>query len=149
LQLVFPIGRARINEVIKEGGRQKILDYITTAYQNSFGAEKTVAEVKKMGGNEAELRWASMTGIYHFSNNDPKDLVRLVPYTYHVHAKFYEMMDDLTEYSIPYEALIKILAQGGYTGYLSSEYEGAREEFQTSAQIRMQQVMFRKVLGAL
>jgi hypothetical protein len=140
--------RARVADIIKAGGREKILDYIGGAYQNNLGAEKTMAEVKKMGGNDVEMRWASMGGIYHFSNNNPKDLEPLVPYTYHVHAKFYEMMDDLNEYSIPsYQELIRILMRGGYTGYLSSEYEGARDEFQTSAQIRMQQVMFRKVLA--
>jgi hypothetical protein len=93
------------------------------------------------------LRWASIAGIYHFSNNDPKDLARLVPYTYHVHAKFYEMTDDLREYSIPYEKVIPVLVQGGFNGYLSSEYEGERDRFQTSAQIRMQHAMFRRLLG--
>jgi sugar phosphate isomerase/epimerase len=76
-------------------------------------------------------------------------MARLAPYIYHIHAKFYEMMDDLHEYSIPYEKVIPVLAAGGYSGYLSSEYEGAREDFQTSAQIRMQQVMLKRLLAAV
>jgi len=139
--------RARLARLMQQGARENILDYITQAYQNNVGPEKTVAEVKKMGGNDVELRWASIAGIYHFSNNDPKDLARLVPYTYHVHAKFYEMTDDLREYSIPYEKVIPVLVQGGFNGYLSSEYEGERDRFQTSAQIRMQHAMFRRLLG--
>lgn len=139
--------RSRNKPLLRAGARQNVLDYIAQAYADNLGAEKTVAEVEKMGGNGIEKEWASMAGIYHFSNNDPKDLARLVPYTYHVHAKFYEMMDDLTEYSIPYAQVIPVLASGGYRGYLSSEYEGEREDFQTSAQIRMQFVMLKKLLG--
>lgn len=138
---------ARLVELIRQGARENILQYITEAYQKNLGPEKTTAEVQKMGGNEAEMRWASIAGIYHFSNNDPKDLARLVPYTFHVHAKFYEMTDDLKEYSIPYEKVIPVLVQGGFDGYLSSEYEGDREQFQTSTQIRLQHAMFRKLLG--
>jgi sugar phosphate isomerase/epimerase len=138
---------ARLAGLVRQGAREKVLEYITEAYQKNLTAEKTVAEVKAMGGNDVELRWASIAGIYHFSNNDPKDLARLVPYTYSVHAKFFEMTDDLTEYSIPYDKVIAVLVQGGYAGYLSSEYEGERSDFQTSAQIRLQHAMFRKLLG--
>ncbi len=139
--------RAQTARVLAQGARQNIVDFIGKAYMDNMGADKTVAAVAKMGGNEVEKRWASMAGIYHFSNNNPKDLARLVPYTYHVHAKFYEMMDDLHEYSIPYEEIIPVLAAGGYSGYLSSEYEGAREDFQTSSQVRMQHVMLRRLLA--
>ncbi len=141
--------KSHLTELRREGARDNILDYINRAYEENLGAEKTVAEVVKMGGNEAEQKWGSMAGIYHFSKNDPKDMARLAPYIYHVHAKFYEMMDDLHEYSIPYETVIPVLAAGGYSGYLSSEYEGAREDFQTSAQIRLQQVMLKRLLAAV
>jgi sugar phosphate isomerase/epimerase len=139
--------RHRVAGLIKQGARENILDYITQAYQNHLGPAKTVVEVKKMGGNEIEQRWASVAGIYHFSNNDPKDLAPLVPYVYHVHAKFFEVTNELSEYSIHYEDIIPVLAQGGYQGYLSSEYEGPREDFQTSTQIRMQHAMIRKLLA--
>ena len=139
--------RSRLAVLQREGARENILDFIGKAYMDNLGADKTVAEVAKMGGNDVEKRWASMAGIYHFSNNDPKDMAKLAPYIYHVHAKFYEMMDDAHEYSIPYEKIIPVLSEGGYSGYLSSEYEGAREDFQTSAQIRMQFVMLKRLLG--
>jgi sugar phosphate isomerase/epimerase len=140
--------RNRISGLIKEGARENVLDFITKAYQERLGPEKTVAEVKKMGGNAAEVRWAGVAGIHHFSNNDPKDLLRLVPYTYHVHAKFFEMTDDLHEYSIPYEQIIPVLVEGGYQGYLSSEYEGPRGDLQTTTQIRLQHAMLKKLLAA-
>lgn len=42
-------------------------------------------------------------------------------------AKFWDMSDDLTDPHIPWEGVIKALVEGGYSGFLSSEYEGRRE----------------------
>jgi hypothetical protein len=139
--------RRTLQNLVQQGARQNILDYLASAYEQKLGPEKTVAEVKKMGGNEVEIRYAGIAGVYHLSNNDPKDLAPLMPYVYHVHAKFYEMTADLHEYSIPYEEIIPVLVAGGYNGYLDSEYEGSREEYTTSAAIRAQHAMLRKLLG--
>jgi sugar phosphate isomerase/epimerase len=139
--------RRVIENLLKQGARKDILEYIVSAYQSKVGPIKTVDEVKKMGGNEVELRYAGVAGIYHMSNNDPKDLAPLVPYCYHVHAKFYEITDQLREYSIPYEEVLPVLDKGGYAGYLSSEYEGSREEYTTSAAIRAQHAMMKTILG--
>jgi hypothetical protein len=62
------------------------------------------------------------------------------------------MLDNYTEYSIPYEEIIPILIKGGYNGYLSSEYEGNRHiqdvyEVDSVEQVRRQQVMFKRLLG--
>jgi hypothetical protein len=70
---------------------------------------------------------------------------------FHIHAKFYEMIDDETEYSIPYDEVIPVLEEGGYQGYLSSEYEGNRHiqdvfEVDSVEQVRRQQEMFMKLL---
>lgn len=67
---------------------------------------------------------------------------------FHIHAKFYEMQDDLTEYSIPYKDIISVLKKGGFEGYLSSEYEGNRHiqdvfEVDSVEQVRRQQEMFK------
>jgi hypothetical protein len=80
--------RSTKTRLVQQGARENIVDYIISAYQQRLGPEKTVAEVKRMGGNEVELNFAGIAGIYHSSNNDPKDLLPLVPYCYHVHGKF-------------------------------------------------------------
>ena len=58
---------------------------------------------------------------------DPADLVDLMPYVVHVHAKFWDMTDDLTDPHIPYDGIVRALVEGGFTGSVSSEYEGPRE----------------------
>lgn len=62
------------------------------------------------------------------------------------------MQDDYTEYSIPYEQIIPLLIEGGYDGYLSSEYEGNRHiqdafPMDSVEQVRRQHVMFKRLLG--
>jgi sugar phosphate isomerase/epimerase len=133
------------NMALKMGAREKIIQYIISAYQENLGPAKTMAEVKKMGGNETELVFASIGGIYHFSNNDPKDLIKFLPYSYHIHGKFWGMSEDLHEYSVPYENVIPLVAQNGFGGYISSEYEGSRDIYDASIALRRQQLMLRKL----
>lgn len=78
---------------------------------------------------------------------DPADLAAVMPYVFHVHAKFWDMTDDLTDPYIPWDRVIKALVEGGYKGSLSSEYEGRRDLFRASDVVRRQQVMLRRLLA--
>ena len=98
--------RGTIERYVEQGAKREIIEYIISAYQQNLGPEKTVEEVKKMGGGEIEQRYAGVSGIYHSSNNDPEDLSIVAPWVYHTHAKFYDMMEDLTDYSINYPAVL-------------------------------------------
>ena len=72
---------------------------------------------------------------------DPRKLIPFLPYIFHMHAKFWVMTKELNETSIPYDKVVEALTEGGYDGYLSSEYEGARTMFEASEQIRRQFAM--------
>ncbi len=78
---------------------------------------------------------------------DPADLAEVMPYVYHIHGKFWEMTDDLTDPHIPWDRVIKALVEGGYKGSISSEYEGARDLFRASDMLRRQHVMLRRLLA--
>ena len=99
-----------------------------------------------MGGNEIELEFAGLGGAYHFSWNDPKDLAKILPYSYHFHAKFWEMTDDFKEYSIPYEDVIPVILKTGYDWWYSSEYEGPRGLYEASKANRKHHYMLRKLM---
>jgi sugar phosphate isomerase/epimerase len=77
---------------------------------------------------------------------DPADLLDLMPYVAHVHAKFWEMTDNLTDPHTPYDAIVRALVEGGYKGSLSSEYEGPRDLYLASNVLRRQQLMMRRLL---
>ncbi len=105
-----------------------------------------------MGGNDAELRIAGPSGIYHGSYNNanrnkPEALAQYIPYIKHVHGKFWEMTEDLKEYSIPYDKVIPVLIKGGFDGFICSEYEGDRSVFRGQIQLRRQHYMIRQLLA--
>jgi sugar phosphate isomerase/epimerase len=144
----FP--RVRSNRYIRRGAHPHIVQYISEVYARHDGLESLVEDVKRMGANELDLAMAN--DIQHMTYVNPRRLLEFMPLIIHIHAKFYEMLDDYTEYSIPYEEIIPVLIEGGYSGYLSSEYEGNRHiqdafEVDSVEQVRRQQVMFTRLLG--
>jgi sugar phosphate isomerase/epimerase len=64
----------------------------------------------------------------------PEDILEIIPYIISIHGKFYEMTEipgkpgQYEDVSIDYENVIKYLKQGGYNGYINSEYEGQRSQ---------------------
>jgi sugar phosphate isomerase/epimerase len=100
------------------------------------------------GNPEPELRERVAREMSKPMNEDPADLVDLLPYVVHVHAKFWDMTDDLTDPHVPYDDVVKALVDGGYAGSLSSEYEGARDLYLASDMVRRQQAMLRRLVPA-
>jgi sugar phosphate isomerase/epimerase len=48
----------------------------------------------------------------------------ILPYTRHIHGKFYEITPEGIEPNIPYPQLMAFLRKNGYTGTISAEWEG-------------------------
>ncbi len=139
---------------LRRGVRESVAEYVCKAFEQDLGPEKTLAAVERMGGNEAEKEFAFIAYIFGPVTNSPRELSALVPYVYNVHGKFYEMTEDLKEYSIPYEEIVPALAAAGYSGYINSEYEGQRltqDAFETDSceQVRRHHVMLRRLLGEI
>lgn len=65
-------------------------------------------------------------GFQQFKKNvdaELNGLKEILPYCIHMHGKFYYMYEDLTEASIPYDDIMKIIQSSDYDGYIVSEYE--------------------------
>lgn len=144
----FP--RVRSERYIRRGAQPEIVAFMCEAYERQADLDQLEQEVKKKGGKELEL--AMLGDLKRIVFADPRRLLDFMPRIFHIHAKFYEMLDDGTEYSIPYEEVIPVLIEGGYQGYLSSEYEGNRHiqdafEVDSVEQVRRQQEMFKRLLG--
>lgn len=144
----FP--RVRSEHYIRRGAKPDIVHFLCDAHENGEDLTKIEPEVIKMGGAELEL--SLLNDLKRLIFDDPQQLLDYMPRIIHIHAKFYEMLDDGTEYSIPYEEIIPVLIEGGFSGYLSSEYEGNRYiqdafEVDSVEQVRRQQVMFKQLLG--
>jgi sugar phosphate isomerase/epimerase len=139
--------RATVEGLIQQGAKPEIIEYIIQAYRDRLGAFKTIEEVKKMGGGKVEQDYASDAGIFDQSYSDPKELKTIAPYIIYSHAKFYDMMEDLTEYSIPYTEILQEFKNNKVECVLSSEYEGRNPDYSVSTAIRLQHAMMRNILG--
>lgn len=73
------------------------------------------------------------------------DLAEVMAHTVYFQAKFYEIDDDLTDHYIPWREIIDVALEAGYTGWFSSEYEGHREPYRASDQLRRQHALIRQV----
>ncbi len=81
---------------------------------------------KRLGGEAIDPTYQSALGIMYniMSPNDVRSWLEIMPQIIHVHGKFYGFDAAGNEASIDYPALIGVLVEGGYQGYMSSEYEG-------------------------
>jgi sugar phosphate isomerase/epimerase len=96
-------------------------------------------------GETRETRPAFLDGI----GVDPADLLDIGKYVVFVQAKFHDIGDDLVDQQIPWEPVLRGLKDAGYTGYLSSEYEGDRAPWRSLEQVRRQHSLMRQVASRL
>lgn len=145
----FP--RVIVEYLRRRGVDPDMLRYVLDVHSRHDGDWHTLAaEVMWMGGSPFDQAVAGGAGYFNYV--EPETLVPHLPYLFHIQAKFWEMLDDGTEYSIPYETVVPVLVQHGWSGYLSSEYEGNRyieevAEVDSVEQLRRQHAMFARLLG--
>ena len=144
----FP--RVVSERALRDGAKPELVDLIVKTYDDGGETQALMDVVNYRGGGPVDFGLARQATHYIWS--DPRAMLDHMDLIGHIQAKFYEMVDDRTEYSIPYDELIPILVEGGYDGYLSSEYEGNRhiqDAFPVDSveQVRRQHAMFAELLG--
>jgi sugar phosphate isomerase/epimerase len=146
--------RVMLDYWVRHGAQPAVVDYVQKAFANAEPGDKIMAAVQKIGATEGNMGLAGTSWGYGPITNTPAMLKPIAPYIYNMHGKFYEMTDDLTEYSIPYQEIIPALAELGYTHSIDSEYEGQRwtqDAIITDSceQVRREHVMLRRLLGEI
>lgn len=149
---VFEMKPSRIHaeRAVRDGANAKIVNYITDAYMAKMPRKDIEADISKMGANSLDFAW--LDKVYRTLYTDPQVLKKHKDYIFHVHAKFYDMLEDCTDDCLDYVNVIKVLQEIGYDGYLSSEYEGNRtiqDAFPVDSveQVSRQHRMFKRLLG--
>ena len=71
------------------------------------------------------------------------DLIDILPHVHFIQAKFFEIDDQLHDLHVPWGELMPALTAAGWTGWLSSEYEGRRELGRGRDQVRRQHALLR------
>jgi sugar phosphate isomerase/epimerase len=80
---------------------------------------------------------------------DPADIAGIAEYVVFIQAKFHDIDDDLEDQQIPWRPVLQALKDAGYTGYLSSEYEGERTPWRAVEQVRRQHSLIRGIAATL
>lgn len=80
-------------------------------------------EAERLGASAGDRGKLNMVLTMH-GRMDPRRWEELLPRVVHVHGKFYEIDDRGEEPSIDYPTIVDVLVRGGYSGFISSEWEG-------------------------
>jgi hypothetical protein len=80
-------------------------------------------EADALGASPGDRGKLNMVLTMH-GRMDPRRWEELMPQTVHVHGKFYGIDEHGDEPSIDHEAIMDVLVRAGYTGFISSEWEG-------------------------
>jgi hypothetical protein len=144
----FP--RVMSDRALRDGARPHFVELAVETYNSRGDVHGLMDTFNYMGANPVEQGIARLATFLTW--NDPRVMLEHMPLIHHIQAKFYEMTDEGVEYSIPYNKIIPVLIEGGYNGYLSSEYEGNRHiqdifEVDSVEQVRRQHRMFERLLG--
>jgi sugar phosphate isomerase/epimerase len=94
-----------------------------------------------MPGETPEMRRDFLDGI----KVEPMQFLEVAPYVVFIQAKFHSITNALVDENIPWEKIVPALKQAGYTGYLSSEYEGDRSPWKSLEQVRRQHALIRRI----
>jgi sugar phosphate isomerase/epimerase len=73
------------------------------------------------------------------------DLADVLPHVHFIQAKFAEVDDDLNDLHVPWGEIIPTLQRAGWSGWLSSEYEGRRDPGRGRDQVRRQHALLRSL----
>jgi sugar phosphate isomerase/epimerase len=105
-------------------------------------------EATALGASPGDMGKLNMVLTMH-GRMDPRRWDELMPKVVHVHGKFYEIDEQGNEPSIDHETIMDVLVQAGYTGYISSEWEGHAYTDAVSGwdMCRAQQDLMRRLLA--
>jgi hypothetical protein len=143
-----------IDEALREGATPRIVDYLKEVYE-SDDKPADLMDFQRMGANEVDQWLALRIGFGVWTYHDPKYLLQVLPYAFHIHGKFYEMNEKGVEADVAYDTVMPILIKGGYKGYIMSEYEGQRliggvdKGYDEIEQVRRHQAMLQGYLDGV
>ena len=132
----FGASTVRIPNVFLDGYRHRgvsdrTVDLVTKTWQEARIQRRDPFEVRAelrdrvdaLGGGDYDraLAWHAFE---YFGHQEAPAWIEIMPQVFHVHAKFFEIDANGNEPSVPYEELVNVFRENGYSGSLSSEYEG-------------------------
>ena len=134
------------------GAKESLIDLVQEIWpEPGMSHEKggKLREIALKDGHSPQHVQAVSLAFFILANNDPNSWAELVDRTIHIHGKFYGVSADLVEEAIPYETILPLFRDGGFTGTIVSEWEGhAYCTADAFEQVERHQAMCRKILAS-
>jgi hypothetical protein len=86
---------------------------------------------------------------YNVEYSKPEDIIKVLPYSRTCHAKFNYVDENFQERTIPYNQVLQIIVDQGWSGNLVSEYEGPKRDDPgyLGDQLRRHHILMQRILG--
>lgn len=122
-----------IHEALDAGCRKEVLDTMLAAH----AAGKPREEILSGDLNDAERFYGQQMVEEYDGAAKIEQLRELMDCVFYMHGKFYYIDEELKEISIPYQEIMTMIKQSGYSGYIACEYEGHHFDTKTSARTQL------------
>jgi sugar phosphate isomerase/epimerase len=142
---------------IRRGGQPEIIHYISEmSSRKRRGEPVDILGIKEkilmMGANDVDLRYFARQVEYMPAATKLSTLKDYASSLVYIHAKFNWANEDGSIDEIDYPGVIKALQEGGYKGFINSEFEGNRflndlGDVDEIEQVRRQHLLFKNCLG--
>jgi hypothetical protein len=128
----------------------EIAEYIESSWTDGVGREQVLTEVSRMRGPSGSSGYVEQ--LYRLAPQNPADLLSILPKCRHIHGKTWGLTEDCVDPAINLSEVIPVLVEGGFDGYIATEYEGQRfvqdvHPFSEVEMVRRQHVALRRLLG--
>lgn len=125
----FAVGpnKFAVDKAIAAGADPSHIELVKKCRYDGVSQDEAVEKLKEAGAIKSVFEFLQTAyGFQQFKKNVDKELKgfeEIIPYCIHMHGKFYYMNEDLSETSMPYDDIMRIVQKSDYDGYIVSEYE--------------------------
>ena len=117
------VSQNHINNGRKMGVPEEVIQEALALWNKNTPVEDVIADFRARKLDEKCVSWVDMVWG-GFGRSEPSAMLDIKQYIKHFHGKFYTLVDG-DEPNLRYEDVVKTLLAMGYTGWMSTEYEGA------------------------
>jgi hypothetical protein len=114
---------AFVDAVCRHGAARSDVDRLVELWAEGADTRDLFAAIAALDA-PAAARDEARGGFVRFGRQDPDAWLPLVPQVAFVHAKFWELDDDGGDPTVREAELIRVLRDGGYDGFVCSEWGG-------------------------
>lgn len=139
---------ALLQLIVKRGAPEMLADTLAYAFVTDVKLQDLKDKLHSQGVPDS-IDYIIDLAYHIVVKGDPESLKEMLPRAVHIHGKFWSLDSNGMETCIPYPELLAIIKDSGYSGFISTEYEGYEitEAYDGHDNALRHQQMLRKYLG--